>query len=263
MREFGAFTRRQLQSSVFPISFFILLALTLPLDLGRYEVLLAGCLVIQFLLLKKGWETRDELLTITVFHLAGLCLEIYKVKHGSWSYPEPSITKIAGVPLFSGFMYGSVASYITQAWRRFDLKMIKWPPTWAAALVVAAIYINFFTGRLLGDYRWWVVVAVSLIFWRTQVEFTTLEKKRRRMPMLLAFIAIGFFVYVAENICSGLGAYVYPDQLVEWRPVNVGKFSSWSLLVIFSVLLVYELKEFKARRSQAGTEPQTEGLKVA
>lgn len=263
MRELGVFVQRQALSSVFPLAFFALLALTYPLDMGRYEILLLGCLAIQALLVRLKWETRDELLTITVFHLAGLCLEIYKVRHGSWTYPEPSITKLAGVPLFSGFMYASVASYITQAWRRFDLKMIKWPPTWAAALVVAAIYVNFFTGRLIGDHRWWVTAAVGLIFWRTTVEFTTLPGIRRRMPMLVAFVAIGLFVYFAENLCSLLGAYVYPDQVAAWRPVNLGKFSSWCLLVIFSVLLVYELKEFKAKRSQTGTREEAERLKVA
>jgi uncharacterized membrane protein YoaT (DUF817 family) len=83
------------------------------------------------------------------------------------------------------------------------------------------------------------------------------------MPMLVAFVAIGFFIYCAENVCSLLGAYVYPDQVLAWRPVNPGKFSSWCLLVIFSILLVYELKEFKARRSQTGTDSDADLLKVA
>lgn len=44
-----------------------------------------------------------------MFHLIGLALEIFKVHMGSWSYPEEGYVKIFGVPLYSGFMYASVA----------------------------------------------------------------------------------------------------------------------------------------------------------
>ncbi len=251
--ELRAFAIKNVLACAFPLSIFSLMLLTLPLDMGRYEVLLIAGIGIQLWMIASAWETPAELFTICVFHVAGLCLEIYKVNHGSWVYPEPSITKVYGVPVFSGFMYASVASYIIQAWRRFDLKMSSWPRRWLSLVVVAAIYVNFYTGRVIGDYRWLAVLAVLAVFWRTRVEFTTLPGVRRRMPMLLAFFLIGCFVYLGENLCSRMGVYVYPHQMAVWEPVSLMKVSSWSLLVIFSVLLVYWLKEYK---NEAAVSPE-------
>ena len=61
---------------------------------------------------KTKMETKQEIYIICVFHLVGLAMEIFKVNMGSWNYPDYSITKVFGVPLYSGFMYASVASYI-------------------------------------------------------------------------------------------------------------------------------------------------------
>ena len=97
----------------------------------------------QWFMYKTGLETKDELKVITVFHLIGLLLEIYKVHFGSWSYPEEAYSKIFGVPLYSGFMYASVASYICQAWRRMHLQMYHWPKAIFAIPLGAMIYFNF------------------------------------------------------------------------------------------------------------------------
>ncbi|MDZ4551831.1 DUF817 family protein, partial [Bacillus cereus] len=56
--------------------------------LYRYDFILIACLLMQWIMYKTGLETKDELKVITVFHLIGLLLEIYKVHFGSWSYPE-------------------------------------------------------------------------------------------------------------------------------------------------------------------------------
>jgi hypothetical protein len=47
-------------------------------------------------------------------------------------------------------------------------------------------------------------------------------------------------VWVAENVSTFLGAWAYPDQLVTWQPVHLGKLTSWSLLVIVTVVIVGE-----------------------
>lgn len=90
-------------------------------------------------------ETWDEVKSITLFHLVGFTLEWFKTSGGiqSWSYPEEAYTKIGGVPLFAGFMYAAVGSYIIQAWRLFDLKIKSHPPYWLGTLCALAIYINF------------------------------------------------------------------------------------------------------------------------
>ncbi|MDQ0861081.1 hypothetical protein QFZ72_004560 [Bacillus sp. V2I10] len=79
---------------------------------------------------------------IFVFHIIGLALELYKVRMGSWAYPEEGIRKVFGVPLYSGFMYASVASYMCQAWRRMDLRISSCPASWIVVILGAAIYFT-------------------------------------------------------------------------------------------------------------------------
>src|SRR5690606_13301715 len=124
-------------------------------------------------------ETRDELKVITLFHLLGLGLELFKVHAGSWSYPEAALFMVAGVPLYSGFMYASVASFMIQAWRLLWLRFVGWPPAWLVVPVGALIYLNFFTHHVLPDLRYVLMAAVLVVFGRTWVEFTLLHTKRR------------------------------------------------------------------------------------
>lgn len=100
------------------------------LGLPRYDVLLVAALAIQVWMVWAGLETWDELKAVCLFHLVGFALEVFKVSGSiqSWSYPDFAYTKVLGVPLFSGFMYAAVGSYIIQAWRLFDLRIRHHPP---------------------------------------------------------------------------------------------------------------------------------------
>lgn len=111
------FGLKNARACLFPAFILGMLALTraVELPLARYDFLLLACLAMQALMLATGLETRDELKVITLFHLLGLGLELFKVHVGSWSYPEAALAKVGGVPLYSGFMYASVASYMIQA----------------------------------------------------------------------------------------------------------------------------------------------------
>jgi uncharacterized membrane protein YoaT (DUF817 family) len=75
-------------------------------------------------------ETRDELKAICVFHAVGFALEAFKTSAHiqSWAYPDFAYSKLLGVPLFSGFMYAAVGSYMIQAWRLLDLRVVHHPP---------------------------------------------------------------------------------------------------------------------------------------
>ena len=203
----------------------------------------------QIILVRLKWETWDELKAICFFHLAGLALELFKTRMGSWSYPEYAYTKLFGlVPLYSGFMYASVASYLCQAWRRLDVVLLRPPRLRWSGLVVIGIYANFFTHQMgLPDMRWWLTALAFLVFYRTWVTYRVKEQAYR-MPVFLSFILIGFFIYLAENIATFFGAWKYPNQQHSWTMVHPSKFSSWFLLVIFSFILVAFLKEIKARR---------------
>lgn len=85
--------------------------------LPRYDVLLIIALAIQGWMVWAKLETLDELKAITLFHVIGFALEVFKTSSGikSWAYPDFAYTKLFGVPLFSGFMYAAVESYIIQA----------------------------------------------------------------------------------------------------------------------------------------------------
>ncbi|GAB4334303.1 MAG: hypothetical protein OHK0038_11220 [Flammeovirgaceae bacterium] len=189
-------------------------------------------------------ESKNEVLVICLFHFLGVLMEWYKVYHGSWTYPEEAWTKIWGVPLYSGFMYASVASYLCQAWKHFDLKITNYPPKWLSYPMAAAIYLNFFSNAYIIDVRWWLVGILILIFRKTDVYYTPI-KKIRVMPLILSFLLIGFFIWLAENIATFLGAWKYAHQHTGWQMVKWHKLSSWSLLVIVSVIIVAELKRFK------------------
>jgi uncharacterized membrane protein YoaT (DUF817 family) len=247
--EFLLFGWKQVRACVFAGSFFAVLVLSKELPLGtfpRYDFILLAALVIQVMLLLLRVETFAEAAVLTVFHLLGLGLEWFKTQPhiASWSYPEPAFTKLGSVPLYTGFMYAAVASYMCQAWRLLELRLTGYPPHGLSLLVSAAIYVNFFTHHWIGDYRWWLVAAVVAIFARTRVHFTVSEHERS-MPLLVSFVLIGFFVWVAENIATFFGAWVYPNQAQAWAVVSLGKISSWALLVIVTFILVADLKHVR------------------
>ncbi|MGY3779576.1 DUF817 domain-containing protein [Isobaculum melis] len=238
------FTYQQVICCLFPAAIFIALAVTKYVKvpfMTRYDLLLLFCLVVQGFLLYFKLETKDELKVIMLFHLIGLALEIYKVNIGSWSYPGAGFWKLGGVPLYSGFMYSSIGSYICKAWKVFDLKMSHWPKQLLVWLLCIGIYLNFFTHHFIWDLRWWLTGAVFLLFYQTWVYFTV-GSYRLKMPLSLSFLCIAFFIWVAENIASFFGAWAYPDQLKQWRLVHIGKISSWYLLIIISIILIAQLK---------------------
>jgi len=213
----------------------------------RYDVLLLVALAIQAFMVLAKLETLDELKAITLFHVVGFVLEAFKTSPaiGSWAYPDFAWTKVLGVPLFSGFMYAAVGSYVIQAWRLLDVRIRHHPPYWLATLVALAIYLNFFTHHFIGDYRWYIAACALGVYARTTVVFRPLDRDRR-MPMLLAFVLVGFFIWLAENFSTFFGVWRYPDQLGAWSSVHVGKWSSWSLLVVMTFTIVAHLKHIKA-----------------
>jgi uncharacterized membrane protein YoaT (DUF817 family) len=247
LTEFAAFIYKNAISCVFPVFIFFMLALSRIFDhsvIPRYDFLLIVCLIAQIVLFLAGIESKREVAVIFIFHGLGVMLELHKVNVGSWSYPEEAISKFAGVPLYSGFMYSSVASYICRAWDNFDLKMIHWPQTALTIAVGTIIYGNFFTNAFIVDVRWYIIPVLFLIFWRTKVEFKSSETVRQ-MPMLLTFVLIGFFIWMAENIATFLGAWKYASQHEGWKMVDAGKIVSWSLLVIVSIVIVGQLKRLR------------------
>lgn len=133
-------------------------------------------------------------------------------------------------------------------WRRLKMELTGWPGLAAAGLLGGAIYLNFFTHHYIPDFRWWLTALVVVVFWRTWIIYRV-QGKTYRMPLVLAFAIVGFFIWLAENIATFLGGGQYPDQHESWQLVGFGKISSWFLLVIISVIIVAQLKHVKAGRS--------------
>ncbi len=212
----------------------------------RYDVLLIIALLIQAAMLWTKLETFDELKAITLFHLIGFALEVFKTSGAiqSWSYPDFAYTKVFGVPLFSGFMYAAVGSYMIQAWRLLDLRIDHHPPYWMAWGVALLVYANFFTHHFIGDYRWYIAALALGLYARSVVIFRPMDRERR-IPLVVSFVLIGFFIWLAENISTFFSIWQYPDQLGAWSIVHVAKWSSWSLLVIMTFTIVANLKHIK------------------
>ncbi|WP_110255004.1 DUF817 domain-containing protein [Undibacterium pigrum] len=247
--EFWYFGIKEIRACLF-VGLFFASILIVPkaglFGLPRYDVLFVIALLIQGGMVWSKLETVDELKAVTLFHLVGFALEVFKVSGQiqSWAYPEFGYTKLWGVPLFSGFMYASIGSYIIQAWRLFDLRIRHHPPYWMAALIGILIYLNFFTHHYIGDYRWYLAACALGLYARSSVVFRPLDRDRS-MPLLLSFVLIGFFIWLAENMGTFFGIWRYPNQLGAWSTVHLGKWSSWSLLVIMTFTIVAHLKHIK------------------
>ncbi len=253
-REFLIFGIKQARSAVFAGSFFVLLFLSNHIHipgLARYDFIFLSALLLQVILYLTKIETWDEVKVIFLFHIIGFVLEVYKTNPtiGSWSYPEPGLFKIANVPLYSGFMYAAVGSYISQSWRIMKLELINFRRyTWSVVLC-ALIYLNFFTNHFLYDVRYILIPLVFILFWNAKVHFIV-TNKRRSMPLTLSLVLIAFFIWIAENISTLLGAWQYPNQVHTWNIVSSGKITSWFLMVIISFIIVSYLKHIKAQRKQ-------------
>lgn len=201
-------------------------------------------------------ETFDEFKVICLFHVIGLGLELYKVHMGSWAYPEEAYSKIAGVPLYSGFMYASVASYICQAWRRLDLKMVHWPKAGFAVFLCVLIYGNFFTHHFFWDARWLLKLFIGACLFTHRCLFHC-KKKTFKMHMVSLFFLNRIFIWIAENIVTFYGAWTYPYQETSWSIVHIGKISSWFLLCVISVIIVAQLKRVKGESVVTLKQEQT------
>lgn len=205
--------------------------------IARYDALFIIAIAIQCLLLAFKLETWDEAKIILIFHIVGTVMEIFKTTAGSWAYPEVSFFKIGEVPLFSGFMYSAVGSYIARVWRIFDFRFIHYPPKTLTFVLCALVYINFFTHHYIIDMRTALFAFTALLFARTRIYFKP-NGQHYWMPLLVGFVLVAFFIWIAENVSTFGSIWVYPNQSDGWKMVSFSKMGSWFLLMIISFVLV-------------------------
>lgn len=205
--------------------------------LARYDFLTLAALAIQLAMLALRLETLEEAKVILAFHVVGTVMELFKTALGSWEYPEAALLRIGGVPLFSGFMYAAVGSYIARIWRIFDFRFTRYPREAVAIALAVAIYVNFFAHHWLPDVRLALFALLGLCFARTRIWFRV-WREDRWMPLLLGWFLVALFIWFAENLATFSRAWIYPSQRDGWTMVHFGKLGAWYLLMYISFVLV-------------------------
>lgn len=211
-----------------------------PLDaIYRYDFLFIAAVAIQVVLVATRLEHGREVAIIALFHAVATVMELYKTHPdiGSWTYREDALLRIATVPLFTGFMYSAVGSYIARAWRLFDLRFSRFPAPRQTLPFVLAVYMNFFTHHHTVALHWPLVAWSLVLFGPVRVYFTPLRRSYS-MPLVAGLLLVAVFIYIAENVGTFAGAWTYPGGEDGWRPVAFGKLVSWYLLMQISFVLV-------------------------
>ena len=203
--------------------------------LSRYDFLLLTAIAIQVAFLATGLESWREAKVIVLFHVSGTVMEVFKLHMGSWDYPDTGLFEIAGVPLFSGFMYASVGSYMARVIRLFDMRFAPYPPRWMAWSLGIAIYLNFFWHHFGPDLRYVLMLATLLVFGRTMIGFTV--TRRFQMPLIVAAALSTIFLWLAESIGTATGTWVYAGQ-AAFTLAPIAKAGSWYLLLYVSYVQV-------------------------
>jgi len=226
--------------------------------IARYDALFAYALALQVAFVWLRLESWREVRVIALFHLTGTAMELFKVSVGSWAYPEPALLKLAGVPLFSGFMYAAVGSYMARVIRIFEMRFAPYPPFWMTLMLAAAIYVNFFSHHYLPDIRLWLFAASVLLFARTRIWFR-IGAAAYWMPLPLAALLSSFFLWLAENVGTNTGTWIYAGNAgFHWA--SLSKMGSWYLLLYVSfasVTLIYRdaLSSAPLTRTHASSAP--------
>ena len=215
--------------------------------LPRYDFLFLCMVTVQIGLLAGKLETPDEAKVILIYHAVGTVMELFKTQVGSWIYPEENVVRLGGVPLFTGFMYACVGSYLCRAWRLFDFEFSHHPRRRGLAALSVAIYVNFFSHHYIADLRWLLFAVAGGLFFRTRVHFR-IWRHHRSMPLLLGLVLVSVLIWVSENIGTFTKTWLYPSQRLGWSMVSVDKLGSWFLLLIISYTVVSLINAPRKRR---------------
>ena len=206
-------------------------------SLKRYDALHLYAISLQITFILTKLERPQEAVVILLFHVTGTVMEVFKTGQGSWAYTDQGLIRIGQVPLYSGFMYAAVGSYLARVFRVFDFSFRHYPRRRWTAILAALIYLNFFTHHYTVDVRYLLIAATALLFGRTVVYYRV-WRQQHQMPLVLGFALVALFIFLAENLGTLAGAWIYPGQEDGWRMVSWAKFPAWFLLMILSFVLV-------------------------
>jgi len=220
----------------------------------RYDFIFLSAVGFQLCALLFQFEKPKEFFVIILFHLLATGMELFKThpEIGSWVYPgmEGVVFALWTVPLFSGFLYSAVGSYISRAFTFLKLSYENFPAYYHLWVLAVLTYVNFFTHHFVYDIRYFLFAYVLVIFFKTKVHFQVYEKVRS-MSFVVTALLVAVFVWIAENVGTFTRIWLYPSQLQEWHFVSFGKLGSWFLLLILSFALVSIIYRDKLNRASA------------
>lgn len=225
----------------FLLALFLLTEVVSVPHISRYDFIFLAAVAFQVCALALRFETVREFFVILIFHILATCMELFKTHPsiGSWVYPGTvdTVFVLGTVPLFTGFLYSAIGSYISRAYLYLRLVFVRFPAQHHLVLLAILIYVNFFTHHYIVDLRYILFIYVCSVFFQTRVQFQV-YKQARSMPFLLATLLTALFVWIAENIGTYTSIWLYPSQMAVWHLVSMQKVGSWFLLLILSFALV-------------------------
>lgn len=243
IREFWFFGLKQANACIFGGFLLFVMIVTnfwYPIEnIHRYDFIFLSAILFQLFLLVFKFETVRESFVIIIFHVVATVMELFKTSDAiaSWSYPEEYVFGIANVPLFTGFMYSAVGSYIARVWRIFEFKYSNYPSKKITVILVCLIYINFFSHHYIWDFRWVLLAVTIFLFYKTKIYYKLIDSYQN-MPLLIGWFLVALFIWFAENIATFTNIWIYPNQKEKWEMVSISKLSSWYLLMLLSFVLV-------------------------
>ncbi len=237
---------------VFLLSVFLITEVVPVPGISRYDFIFLAAVGFQICALVFRFERPREFFVIIMFHILATGMELFKTNPaiGAWTYPgiKNAFFALYTVPLFSGFLYSAVGSYISRAFIFLKLSYKNFPAYFHLWVLATLIYLNFFTHHFFYDLRPLLFVYVLILFVRTKVRFKVYHKERS-MPFLVTVFLTALFVWIAENIGTFTHIWLYPSQLEYWHLVSFHKIGSWFLLLILSFALVSLIYRDRLRNS--------------
>jgi len=242
--EFWQFTYKQAYACLFGGVLLAVILVTRYFEVPffhRYDIIFLSAILIQVFLVVSRLETRNEIAMVAVFHVIATGMELFKTSPGvgSWVYPEAhhAFFHVMSVPLFSGFLYSAVGSYLARVWRIFRFRFTHYPSLPVTFIFALLVYVNFFTHHFLPDFRIALFIFAGILYWKTKI-FFTITAKERSMPLLFGFLLVSLFIWFAENIGTFASVWLYPFQIEGWRVVPFQKLGAWYLLMMVSFVLI-------------------------
>ncbi len=250
-REIYYFFLKNFFAAIYGIIFIVIIYLSNFIHfygIARFDIIFVTIVLLQVVFISLKIESKNDFLVICIFHIVATVMEVFKTSGsiGSWQYPwvGETIFHIYNVPLFTGFMYSAIGSYITRAQHCLNLRYIHYPKHHFVILLWVLIYINFFAHHFLYDFRFFLIAGSFFLFFPTYVEFQV-YKKKRKIHFITSALLTAVVVWIAENISTFYKIWLYPNQLAGWEMVSFSKVTAWYMLLIVSFAIISSLKKFR------------------